>query len=243
MARRGGEPEHAEGEPCPACGALNPVGRQFCRRCAEPLHAAPAGAALPWWRTVWPFRRRVRAGSGRAGRFLAIAAVLAALAVAGFFLLPAGRGLFEDTKDKLGGAKQVAPTRTTATAAVPGHPAANTVDGLNNRYWGAPAAGASVTYTFAKPFRMVDLILTNGASTTRKAYDSQGRALTVDMEVTMSGGGTKRTTLTLDDRPGEQTFPVGISDVTAVRLTLRAPVGLARGRCVALAEVEFFRRG
>jgi hypothetical protein len=185
----------------------------------------------------------VRAGSGRAGRFLVVAAVVAALAVAGFLLLPAGRGLFEDTKDKLDGAKQVTPTRTSASAAVPGHPAANTVDGLNNRYWGAPAAGASVTYTFAKPFRMVDLILTNGASKDRDAYEGQGRALAVDMEVTTSGGGTRLRTLTLDDRPGDQTFPVRISDVTAVRLTLRAPAGLARGRCVALAEVEFFRRG
>jgi hypothetical protein len=225
------------------CGTLNPPDRRFCRRCAAPLNPAPARAALPWWRTMWPLRRRVRAGSGRLSRFVVILLAIAVLAVLGVLLIPAGRGLFEDTKDKLDGAKQVKPVRTTATAAVPGHPAAASVDGLNNRYWGAPAAGASVTYTFARPIRLVDLIITNGASTTPKDYDRQARALTIDLDVTTKSGATHHQELTLEDRPGDQTFATGVSDATTVRLTLRAPAGLSAGRHLALAEVEFFRRG
>lgn len=237
------EPEEAEGEPCPNCGTPNPPDRRFCRRCAAPLNPAPARAALPWWRTIWPLRRRVRAGSGRLKRMLVILLVVAVLAVGVFFALPAGRGLFEDTKDKLDGAKPVRPTHTTASAQLPGHPAANTVDGLNNRYWAAPSAGATITYTFAEPIRLVDVILTNGASANLKAYQAQGRALTIDLDTTSSKGGTHHQELTLDDRPGDQTFTTGISDVTTVRLTLRAPTGLTKGHHLALAEVEFFRRG
>ncbi|MFI0895413.1 NADase-type glycan-binding domain-containing protein [Streptomyces sp. NPDC020983] len=238
------EPEEAEeGEPCPNCGTLNPPDRRFCRRCATPLNPGPARAALPWWRTIWPFSRRVRAGSGRFTRLLVILLVVAVLAVGVFFALPAGRGLFEDTKDKLDGAKPIRPAHTTASAQVPGHPAANTLDGLNNRYWGAPSAGATITYTFAKPIRLVDVIITNGASATLKDYQAEGRALTIDLDTTAAGGATHHQELTLDDRPGDQTFTTGISDVTTVRLTLRAPAGLTKGRHVALAEVEFFRRG
>ncbi|WP_159012103.1 NADase-type glycan-binding domain-containing protein [Streptomyces sp. NRRL F-5123] len=237
------EPEEAEGEPCPNCGTLNPPDRRFCRRCATPLNPAPARAALPWWRTIWPLRRRVRAGSGRFKRLLVILLVVAVLAVGVFFALPAGRGLFEDTKDKLGGAKPIRPTHATASAQVPGHPAANTLDGFNNRYWAAPSAGATITYTFAKPIRLVDVDITNGASATLKQYQAEGRALTIDLDTTSSNGATHHQELTLDDHPGDQPFPTGISDVTTVRLTLRAPVGLTKGHHLALAEVEFFRRG
>ncbi|MFI8519482.1 NADase-type glycan-binding domain-containing protein [Streptomyces sp. NPDC085481] len=231
------------GVPCPACGTPNPPDRRFCRRCAAPLTPATAQAPLPWWRTVWPFRRRTRAGSGRLTRFLVVLAVVLALCAGGFLLLPAGRHLIEDTRDKLGKAKAVTPTRVEASAQSPGHPADDTTDGLSNRYWGAPGPGASVTYTFAKPFRLVDVIITNGASSSPEEYARQGRALQVDMEVTARDGRKVVKKLSLSDKPGPQTFPTGISDVTTIRLTLDAAAGLVKGRHIALAEVEFFQRG
>ncbi|MEW2546287.1 zinc ribbon domain-containing protein [Streptomyces sp. NPDC047002] len=231
------------GTPCPVCGTLNQPGRRFCRRCAARLVPEAAPASLPWWRRVWPLRRRrARAGSGRLVRALVILAVVLVLAAAAVLLLPAGRGLFEDTRDKLGGAKAVSPSTVKATAQLPGHPADDTVDGLNNRYWGAPSAGASITYTFAKPFRLVDLIITNGASASAQEYAAQGRALEIDAEVTTSGGHTEHQRLSLSDKPGSQPTQEGISDVTRIRLTLNGPVGLTRGRHLALAEVEFFQR-
>ncbi|GGP39279.1 hypothetical protein GCM10010247_09380 [Streptomyces calvus] len=236
-------PDEGAGVPCPACGALNAPGRRFCRRCATALNLAPKAAPLPWWRTVWPLRRRVRAGSGRAVRLLVILAVLAALCVGGVWLLPAGRALVEDTRDKLSKPKPVTPVSVEASAEIPRHPATNTTDGLSNRYWGAPAAGASVTYTFRKPFRLIDLSIINGVSKSPDQYDRQARALQLDMEVTTQDGERHHKELTLADKAGPQTFPTGISDVTSIRLVLRSPVGLSDGRHLALAEVEFFQRG
>ncbi|MFJ3827989.1 NADase-type glycan-binding domain-containing protein [Streptomyces sp. NPDC090046] len=234
--------DDVSGAPCPACATPNPPERRFCRRCAAPLSPTTAPAPLPWWRTVWPFRRRTRAGSGRTTRFLVVLAVVLALCAGGFLLLPAGRHLIEDTRDKLGKAKAVTAARVEASAEVPGHPVGDSTDGLSNRYWGAPAPGASATYTFAKPFRLVDVIITNGASPSPEEYARQARALQIDMEVTAGDGRKVHRRLTLSDKPGPQTFPTGISDATTVRLTLHMPAGAAPDRHLALAEVEFFQR-
>lgn len=236
------EPDPVAGTPCPVCGTPNLPGRRFCRRCAAELNPAAAPAPLPRWRTMWPFRRRVRAGSGRAVRLLVVLAVVVALCAVAFLLLPAGRALFEDTRDKLGKPKAITPVTIAASAEVPGHPASNTTDGQRNRYWGAPAPGDSVTYTFPRPFRLVDLIITNGASKDAEEYHRQARALQLDMEVTALDGVEHDKRLTLSDKPGAQTFATGISGVKTVRLTLRSPAGLAAGRHLALAEVEFFER-
>ncbi|MEU9085165.1 zinc ribbon domain-containing protein [Streptomyces sp. NPDC048357] len=234
--------EDVAGVPCPACGTPNPPDRRFCRRCAAPLTPSTAPPPLPWWRTIWPLRRRTRAGSGRMVRFLVVLAVVLALCAGGFLLLPAGRHLIEDTRDKLGKAKAVTATRVEASAEVPGHPVGNSTDGLNNRYWGAPAPGASVTYTFAKPFRLVAVIITNGASSSPEEYAKQSRALQIDMEVTARDGRKVHKKFALSDKPGPQTFPTGISDASTIRLTLDAPAGSAPDRHLALAEVEFFQR-
>lgn len=70
---------------------------------------------------------------------MVILAVVVALCAGAFLLLPAGRALFEDTRDKLGKPKAVTPVDIRASAEVPGHPAKNTTDGVSNSYWGAPA--------------------------------------------------------------------------------------------------------
>jgi hypothetical protein len=175
-------------------------------------------------------------------RLLVILAVVVALCAGAVLLLPAGRALFEDTRDKLGKPKPVTPVSIRASAEARGHPATNTTDGLSNSYWGVPAPGASVTYTFGKPFRLVDILITNGPSKNPENYHSQARALQLDVEVTTSDGERHTKQLTLGDKPGEQPNPTGISDVKTVRLTLRSPVGLTTGRQLALAEVEFFQR-
>ncbi|MFH0250661.1 NADase-type glycan-binding domain-containing protein, partial [Streptomyces chitinivorans] len=236
-------PEEAAGAPCRACGTPNPPGRRFCRRCATALDPVAEPAPLPWWRTVWPLRRRVRAGSGRVVRFLVTLAAVAAVCAGALLLLPAGRTLFEDARDKMGKPRPVTPADIEASAEVPRHPATNTTDGLSNRYWGAPAPGASVTYTFREPFRLVDLIIINGPSKSPEDYARQARALRLELEVTEQDGTRHREELTLSDKPGPQTFPVGISDAKTVRLVLRSAVDLTSGRHLALAEVEFFRRG
>lgn len=236
-------PDVAAGVPCPACGTPNLPDRRFCRRCATPLNPAAKSAPLPWWRTVWPFRRRrARASSGRVVRGLVILAVVVALCAGGVLLLPAGRALIEDTRDKLSDPKAVTPVDIAASGEIPRHPAKNSTDGLRNRYWGAPGSRASVTYTFSKPFRLLEVLITNGASVSPEGYAGQARALQVDLEITTEDGEKHTKQVTLSDKPGDQPISTGISDVKTVRLVLSSPTGLAKGRHLALAEVEFFQR-
>ncbi|MFF3641080.1 zinc ribbon domain-containing protein [Streptomyces sp. NPDC002564] len=230
-----------DGPPCPACGTPNRAGRTFCRRCAARLTPPAAVATLPWWRRRRPRRR---AGSGSRAvlrRVLTVLAVLAVLAAV-VLLVPAGRALFEDTRDKLGKATEVAPTKVSASAEVPGHPAAMAADGLSNRYWGSPRPGAGVSFEFGKPFRLVAMVVHTGPSAKAQQFRRQERPVEAELVVTAADGSLHRKNLTFNDKPGPQTVQLGVSDVVKARLVLRAVTGTRPGRHVALAEVEFFRR-
>ncbi|WP_248871418.1 zinc ribbon domain-containing protein [Streptomyces sp. HNA39] len=234
--------EAVEGEPCPACGTPNAPGRRFCRRCAAPLRAKAETAPLPWWRTVWPFRRRVRVRSGRALRRILLVLAVVGLLFVGFLFLPAGRVIFEDVRDKLGGTAEISPSGVTASAEAPGHPAGAAVDGLTDKYWGAPALGASLTAAFGTPFRLVGVVLHTGASTEPEEFRREPRPVRADLIVTTVDGTVHEKELTLNDKPGEQTVRTGISDVVTVRLVLREAAGESKGRPIALGEIEFFKR-
>ncbi|MFJ2582607.1 zinc ribbon domain-containing protein [Kitasatospora aureofaciens] len=232
-----------DGPPCPRCGTPNLPDRRFCRRCAAPLTVTAPPPKLPWWRTRWPFRRRARiGGSGnRLRRTIALLA-LVALVVAGILLYPVGRNAYQDVLDKLRSTAPITPSRTSASAAVEGHPATAADDGLTNTYWGAPAIGDSITFTFRTPFRLVDLIIHTGDSADPQQYRQQARPLVLSLEVTASDGELHRQQITLNDQPGPQTVATGISDVVQAKLTVREAAGTGPGRTIALAEVEFFKR-
>ncbi|MEV7184658.1 zinc ribbon domain-containing protein [Kitasatospora sp. NPDC093102] len=235
--------ETQDGPPCPQCGTPNLPERKFCRRCAAPLTATAAAPELPWWRTRWPFRRRVRiGGSGNALRRTIALLALIAVVVAGILLYPAAKDGFQDVLDKLRGTAPITPAATSASAAVEGHPATAADDGLSNTYWGAPAIGDSVTFSFRTPFRLVDLIIHTGDSVDPEHFRQQGRPIVLSLEVTDKDGEVHTQQVSLNDQPGPQTVPTGISDVTQVRLTVREAAGTGPGRAIALAEVEFFKR-
>ncbi|MGQ4448355.1 zinc ribbon domain-containing protein [Streptomyces griseus] len=236
------EEETPDGPPCPACGTPNLPGRKFCRRCAAPLEAKEAPAALPWWRTVWPFRRRVRGGSGRALRRTLLVLAVAGLLVAGFLFFPLGRYVYEDVRDKLGGTAEISPTGVTASAAAPGHPASAAIDGLTNKYWGAPELGASLTCSFGTPFRLVGVVVHTGVSKEPQEFRQGARPTRADLIVETEDGTVHEKAVTFNDKPGKQTVRTGISDVVSVRLVLREAAGQGEGRPIALGEVEFFRR-
>jgi hypothetical protein len=225
-----------DGPPCPVCGTTNPQGRRFCRRCATPLQGGTAIA-------VAGRRRRPRSGdTSRWLRRLAALLVVAALVVAGIVFYPKAVELFEDLRDRLATPAPIAPAHTAATAEVPDHPAAAAVDGLSNRYWGAPAVGDAVEFTFDQPFRLLSVVVHTGASAQPEQFREQARPTAVDLVVTGSGGVTRTIAVALNDQPGPQRTDTGISDVVAVRLVVKSAAGLGAGRHVALGEVEFFRR-
>uniref|UniRef100_UPI003F9E8DA0 NADase-type glycan-binding domain-containing protein n=1 Tax=Streptomyces sanglieri TaxID=193460 RepID=UPI003F9E8DA0 len=234
--------EEPDGPPCPACGTPNLPGRKFCRRCAAPLQTREQPAPLPWWRTVWPFRRRVRNGSGRALRRTVVALVIVGLLIAGFLLVPAGRYVFEDVRDKLGGTAEISPADATASAHAPGHPASAAIDGLTNRYWGAPTLGSSLTCVFEKPFRLVGVVVYTGVSTKPEEFRQGARPTKAELVITTEGGEVRKKAVTLTDKPGRQTVRTGISDVVSVELVLKAAAGQGEGRPIAVGEVEFFKR-
>ncbi|MFH9759954.1 NADase-type glycan-binding domain-containing protein [Streptomyces anulatus] len=234
--------ETPDGPPCPACGTPNLPGRQFCRRCAAPLRAREQPAALPWWRTVWPFRRRVRGGSGRALRRTLLVLVVAGLLVAGFLFFPLGRYVFEDVRDKLGGTAEISPTGVTASASAPGHPATAATDGLTNKYWGAPALGASLTASFDTPFRLVGVVVYSGVSKEPQEFRQGARPTRAELLVTTKDDKVHKKTVTLNDKPGKQETRLGISDVVSVQLVLREATGQGEGRPIAVGEIEFFKR-
>ncbi|MEV6162351.1 zinc ribbon domain-containing protein [Streptomyces sp. NPDC052052] len=234
--------ETPDGPPCPACGTPNLPGRRFCRRCAAPLQTREEPKSLPRWRTVWPFRRRVRGGSGRLLRRGVLALVVVGLLCAGFLLVPAGRYLVEDVRDKLGGTAEISPSKVTASSRTPGHPASDAVDGLTNTYWGAPALGSSLTCSFDKPFRLVGVVVHTGVSLEPKEFRQGARPTRAELIVTTADGEVREETVTLTDKPGPQTVRTAISDVVSVRLVLRDAAGQGEGRPIAVGEVEFFKR-
>ncbi|MFF2744061.1 zinc-ribbon domain-containing protein [Kitasatospora sp. NPDC058048] len=235
--------EAQDGPPCPRCGTPNLPERKFCRRCAAPLTPTEAAPKLPWWRTRWPFRRRVRiGGSGNALRRTIALLVLIAVVVAGILLYPAGKVAFQDVLDKLRKTAPITPAATSASAAVEGHPATLADDGLSNTYWGAPAVGDSVTFSFRTPFRLVDLIIHTGDSVDPEHFRQQARPIVLALEVTEKDGTVHTQQVPLNDQPGPQTVQTGISDVTQVKLTVREAAGTGPDRAIALSEVEFFKR-
>ncbi|WP_326671693.1 NADase-type glycan-binding domain-containing protein [Streptomyces sp. NBC_01257] len=234
--------EEKDGFPCPSCGALNRPGRKFCGRCATPLHPGEQAEPLPWWRTRWPFDRKVRAGSGRLLRGSVLALLIVGLLIAGFLLVPAGRYVFEDVRDKLGGTGEISPSDVTASTATAGHPAKLAVDGLTNTYWGAPKAGASLTAEFDKPFRLVGVTVHTGVSTKPEAFQRGARPTLADVFITTKDRKVHEKTMTLADKPGEQSIRTGISDVVSIRFVVREAAGQGAGRSIALGEIEYFKR-
>ncbi|WP_031085966.1 discoidin domain-containing protein [Streptomyces sp. NRRL WC-3549] len=220
--------EVPDGPPCPACGTPNAPDRRFCRRCAARLSS---------------FRRRVRNGSD--GRWLRRGILLlfvVALLVTGFLLLPAGRYVFEDVRDKLGGTAAVSPTEVTASAQTPGHPASAATDGLTDAYWGAPALDASLTCDFGEPFRLVGIVVHTGSSPEPEAFRSTARPVRAELRVTTADNEVDTRTVTFNDKPGEQEVRMGISDVVSVQLILRDAAGPVGEQPIALGEIEFFKR-
>ncbi|KOX23914.1 hypothetical protein ADK67_19145 [Saccharothrix sp. NRRL B-16348] len=226
------------GPPCPACGVANPPGRRFCRRCATPLVPGAGEVRGRQAQRRW----RWRGDTSRWLRRLVAFAAGAVLLLVAILFYPTALALIEDVRDKTSTPVAVGPSSTTATAEVPGHPAAAAADGLSNRYWGATAVGDAVEFGFATPFRLLSVVVHTGAGVEERAFTGQARVSALDMVVTTADGGTRTVPLPLADRVGPQRVDTAVSGVVRIRLVVRASAGQAAGRHIALGEVEFFRR-
>lgn len=230
-----------DGLRCPVCGTVNPAGAKFCRNCGSTLLETVAPQQVSRWR--WPRWLRIRGSGGSPWpRRIVALVVLAVLVVAGILLFPLAKNLVQDTRDKLSTAVAITPSKTVGSAEVPGHPAGAAVDGVSNQYWGAPAVGDSAQFTFAQPFRLLGVVITPGASTEPAVFRQQARPTAVDLVVTSSNGETRTLSITLADKPGPQNTDTGISDVTTIRLIIRAATAQTPSQSIAIGEIEFFKR-
>lgn len=147
--------------------------------------------------------------------------------------------------DAIRDAKGYEASEVSATSAAPGHPATAVIDTDPTKFW-APSGdprGQSVTATFAEPQRLVHLLLSPGASVSKKAQWVQvGRPRTIVVVLETSSGKRESSTVELADQMGTVQVDLGVSDVSSVTLRLRRAYQGQSEDLVALGEVEFFVR-
>ncbi|MFE9040485.1 zinc ribbon domain-containing protein [Streptomyces sp. NPDC007818] len=233
---------------CPGCGTGNETGRTLCVRCALPLAPGPPPEAPPsWWRRL-PRRdgRQAPLAGTRPRRSrrrprLVLPLVLVLLAAGIWFGLPHAGRLLGLAREETSPPESLPPSAVRASRSLKGHPATAAFDGFSNRYWAAPAPGATLEADFEPPgVRVTRLVVFAGTSARKDEFLTQARPARVLVELVSADGGTQTRRLTLKDQPGQQTLTLRGSRVTHVRITPETAYGTARGRHLAVAEVEFF---
>ena len=238
---------------CPGCGTGNDPVRRFCRSCGASL-ATAVSVKLRWWQRLWRWltrrneyvagqrrKRRVGALFGRLTRIIALLLVVTLGVVFGPGLVRRG---INEIRDRTRKPEPISAAAFASSSARRDNPAGRIGDGKNNRYW-APtgkAQGAWVEVTFAKPSRILDIIVTPGVGVQKDQFVTVARPHELDVLATPDKGGPKRFTITLTDAPGPQTFKVTADRTVKLRLTVRSTFGPASNPPVAIAEVEFYGR-
>ncbi|MEE6288286.1 zinc-ribbon domain-containing protein [Georgenia sp. MJ173] len=237
---------------CGACGAGNAPHRNFCRRCGASLADAPVQPQRSWWRRLLRPERRPGPSAGSRPRnrrrvhfptrLVVVLVVLGLLVGAGWYFRGPLGDLYQGAVDRVAGDNPVNPAEPTASSALDGRPASQARDGFNNVSW-APVtlgdgAGEWIEFPFDDPFRLVTVVVTAGASPDEDQRLAEARPRDIRLSMTTPGGLVVEEA-TLDDVAEPQGVTVGVSDVSAVRLTILSAYGENLQAPVAVAEVEF----
>ncbi|MEJ3405470.1 zinc-ribbon domain-containing protein [Rathayibacter sp. YIM 133350] len=227
---------------CPRCGAGNPPGRNFCRRCAMQLTATANRTLAPSSQPVAGARPLAKRSRMRPA-FIVVPVLILVLAAAAWLGRDAIASLTASLIDRVAAATPVSPNQLTASSSMDGRGAELAYDGFSNTSWApaaaGPAAGEFIEATFAKPFRLVSLQMIAGASDKPADFLADGRPDTVLVTLTRASGGTVEKTITVADEPGSQSWDMGVDDVKAVRLTLATAHGATDATHVGIAELAF----
>jgi hypothetical protein len=238
---------------CPRCRAGNEELRRFCRACGAPLVETVVAARAPWWRRLLDrLRRRGRDARSRrdrrattnAKRLLKIVAVICVLVILAIVGPPLVSRAVSEVRDLTQPHVPLTPATVTASSAGNATPANRVADGAHNRYWAptGPAVDSWVEVTFARPVRVLDILVTPGISIDQAKFLTVGRPDQLEVSATTSDGKVIGETLKLRDQPGAQTFKFEANGVVRLRIVVRSTYGPQSEPSVAIAEVEFFGR-
>ncbi|MEU5141960.1 zinc ribbon domain-containing protein [Streptomyces sp. NPDC021139] len=252
QVRAPGQPDIANGPPCPWCSTPNRPDRHYCARCAMPLVASGDQAAVraPWWRRLFGGRRqetpwagdrpRLRRVFDRIGTWITVV-VVATLVVLGFMYIPDG---VQNTRDHFAKRAPVSPDGIKASRSFPGHKPELLIDKLSNTWWGPgivqSGQGEWVEASFTEPTRLLDVIITPGVSTRADKLRESALPHRVKATITMKDGSIKTRDLTLDQGAGGQRRPFRVGEVTKVRFTIESAHAASAKKQVAISEIEFF---
>ena len=251
---------------CGDCGEGNADTRKFCSRCGATLLTAEV-VKTPWWRKILPKRRtKVRKALERTARdrrakstaastafravFKTLRALIAVVLVVGgiaYGSLPAVRTWVnnqvaswqQDAQSALELTYEpVHPTKVTATAEEPTHPADLVADSVSNTFWAAPTnkGEATLVFTFDRPVNIDKAIIQNGDN---DKFDQTFRA--ERLHLVYSTGKTED--LTLKDQPDPQELTVQNGhNVTSLEIHVTATFQSLHGTDLAISEIELFQR-
>ncbi|HEY1177757.1 MAG TPA: hypothetical protein VGF17_16500, partial [Phytomonospora sp.] len=265
-------PTHVERPPAPAiellgpdqvrcgpCGAANDDTRKFCKRCGSSLigEAGPVEVKLPWWKRIFRKRRPedkkwYAAGHRRSQRRVRIMRIVGVLVVVALVLgviamWPARSyvdAVVNSVKDRFSEHVPVVPSEVRTSSSTTGTKAGNLLDGVADQYWAPAGDGVDewVEVEFGSPIRLVDLVVSSGASRVQEDFLTQARPEKVVLTMTSRDGKETVEEIELVDQADPQTFGLGVSDVVTVKLTVKSAYGYEHGKVVAIAELEFFAR-
>ncbi|MEX2981227.1 zinc ribbon domain-containing protein [Streptomyces sp. C36] len=244
-----------DGPPCAWCATPNHPDRHFCDHCAMPLAEsgdAPAPGHRPWWRrllgpggheTPWAGDRpRLRRAFDRVGTWVTLA-VAVTLIILGVLYVPDG---IQATRDHFAKRAPVQPDEIRASRSYPDHEPKLAIDKLNNTWWGPGVSqsgqGEWIEMRFARPTRLLDVIITPGTSTRADQLEKSALPHRVKATVTRKDGRTVTRELTLDPGAGGQRRAFRVGEATAVRFTIESAHAASADKQVAIAEIELFGR-
>jgi hypothetical protein len=238
--------------PCPTCGSGNEPNRRFCRSCGA-LLAQRRPVRLSWWRRLlgrlgrrrgYAAGERRHRGDNRTVRRVLGTTVALWLVVIAILAAPLVLQTVAQIRDRTSAHVPIRPDGFNASSSRPEAPAASVSDGATNRYW-APqgeAAGSWVEVQFARPVRLLDIVVTGGVGTDQERFVANRRPHELDVLATTRTGTTVRRTLALRDEPGPQHFGFEAHDTVRVRFVVTSTYGPAGTSSVAIGELEFFGR-
>lgn len=195
----------------------------------------------------------------RRRRIQALAAAAVAALVVGVAVLPAaapvrqrlgleGSAAADWLRGLVADPRPVRPVGFAATSTGPRREPRFAADGMPSTFWteGAPedGVGEALLLEFAEPVRLDHVIVSSGGVDPGVAFTSHPRPRVLRFESDLEAGGSNRRDVELDDRPGPQTFDLGlrIGSTLTVRIVSTHPSAGA-GRETSISELEFFRRG